>query len=405
MMKQPTAQPAPGWPATVLSSLALPLEKMQEIEQDFAAELARPPMGDRRMLACLDSFVTHQPTGQERGEFGLIDLGGSNLRIGTGTLLGNHRYEMAFEQFRVPAEIKAGTGDGLFSYIAQKVAELIPEGRHRIGFTFSFPVEQTALTNGKILSFTKAYRCEDAIGQDAVGLLQERLDRLAAGRFEVAALMNDTVATLVTHAYKQPLTRMSVVLGTGTNAACWLARDGRQTIINTEWGGYGDGAEPHVLPRTGADRALDAASGNPGHQAFEKMVSALYLGEVFRLTCGGMLGDEYRQPQSVSTEQLLDVAPLARDPGEAAGLQAVADHLLLRSARLVAPLISAIYKASRRGAQDFVVAIDGSLYTQNAGYQRDLASAVRELGCADNLILQVAQGKPLIGPAIAVAKV
>ena len=58
--------------------------------------------------------------------------------------------------------------------------------------------------------------------------------------------MNDTVATLISHAYQDSNTWMSVILGTGTNAAYvekltrvakWKqphTKNG-EMIINTEW--------------------------------------------------------------------------------------------------------------------------------------------------------------------------
>jgi len=51
-------------------------------------------------------------------------------------------------------------------------------------------------------------------------------------------------------------------------------------IINTEWGAC-DNAR-HVLPLTRWDNAVDRISINPRYQAFEKLVSGMYLGEVAR---------------------------------------------------------------------------------------------------------------------------
>ena len=58
-----------------------------------------------------------------------------------------------------------------------------------------------------------------------------------------------------------------------------LAAAGLRTthmIMNTEWGGFAGAS----LPRLPADAAVDAASVNPGAQAFEKLVSGLYLGRI-----------------------------------------------------------------------------------------------------------------------------
>jgi hexokinase len=46
-----------------------------------------------------------------------------------------------------------------------------------LGFTFSFPVTQTAIDAGMLLRWTKGFNCPGAVGQDIVQLLQEALNR------------------------------------------------------------------------------------------------------------------------------------------------------------------------------------------------------------------------------------
>ena len=108
--------------------------------------------------------------------------------------------------------------------------------------------------------------------------------------------MNDTEATLLSHAYENPSTRMSVIWGTGFNAALLLPRTalsdeklGRRprewmeaaeaVVINTEASMFGEG----VFPVTSADEELDALSEHPGFQPLEQLTSGRYLGEICRL--------------------------------------------------------------------------------------------------------------------------
>ena len=51
--------------------------------------------------------------------------------------------------------------------------------------------------------------------------------------------------------------------------------------INCEYGAFDN--EHKVLPRTPYDVLIDRDSPRPGQQSFEKMISGLYLGEIFRL--------------------------------------------------------------------------------------------------------------------------
>ena len=63
-------------------------------------------------------------------------------------------------KYSIPDSIKRGTGDGLFGFIADSVAKFLacecggnPSGV--LGFTFSFPVQQTALDAGTLLFWNK----------------------------------------------------------------------------------------------------------------------------------------------------------------------------------------------------------------------------------------------------------
>src|SRR5258708_24815378 len=58
-----------------------------------------------------------------------------------------------------------------------------------LGLTFSFPVEQTALASGTLLSWTKGLSATGAVGQDVVQLLQDAFNRNGV-RVKCVALVN-----------------------------------------------------------------------------------------------------------------------------------------------------------------------------------------------------------------------
>jgi hexokinase len=135
--------------------------------------------------------------------------------------------------------------------------------------------------------WTKGFTASGVEGKDVVILLHEAFKRKGLG-VDIKAVVNDTVGTLMSHAYSEPETLIGVILGTGTNAAYvekaanvpkWKSDTG-EIIINTEWGNFGAKGE---LPMTDFDIALDKNSANPGNQRFEKMISGMYLGEITRL--------------------------------------------------------------------------------------------------------------------------
>ena len=65
-----------------------------------------------------------------------------------------------------------------------------------LGLTFSFPVEQTALGSGTILTWTKGFSATDAVGHDVVKLLQDAFDRKRI-HVKCVALVNDASSTLI----------------------------------------------------------------------------------------------------------------------------------------------------------------------------------------------------------------
>ena len=141
------------------------------------------------------------------------------------TLLGGGKFDIEQSKFPVSDELKKGTAEALFDHIATAVGEfVVKHGSHLGGapvdlaFTFSFPVEQTALDRGTLISWTKGFAASGAIGQDVPGLLQAALDRKQVP-VRVVALVNDTVGTLLSGAYQSGSALAGAIFGTGTNGA------------------------------------------------------------------------------------------------------------------------------------------------------------------------------------------
>lgn len=83
----------------------------------------------------------------------------------------------------------------------------------------------------------------------------------------IAALVNDTVGTLLAHSYKHPNTFIGAIFGTGTNGAYVEATRSIKTmptstteemIVNIEWGNFDK--DKRFLPVTPFDNKLDRES-------------------------------------------------------------------------------------------------------------------------------------------------
>ncbi|KAJ7499288.1 hypothetical protein FB451DRAFT_1428708 [Mycena latifolia] len=260
-------------------------------------------------MAMIPSFVTGVPNGTETGTFLALDLGGTNMRVCEVVLNGDTTFTLRQQKYKVSDALKTGEASVLFDYLADSVDAFLtshppsdtPHGNPfsqpdpdvvHLGLTFSFPVEQTALGSGKILTWTKGFSAKHAIGNDVVKLLQDAFDRKHM-HVKCVALVNDTVGALLSRAYTAGGCVLGAIFGTGTNGAyveevaniTKLGNDpaaarGGLMVVNTEWGAFNN-TRSH-LPSTPFDNGLDRLSINPRFQAFEKMISGMYLGEITR---------------------------------------------------------------------------------------------------------------------------
>ncbi|KAK6055072.1 Hexokinase [Cooperia oncophora] len=257
---------------------------------------------EKSTIAMLPSFLAELPDGTERGKFVALDLGGTNLRVMT--MYVEPGKEMETEQFNtsVPKAAMQGTGEQLFDYITKVLADFLVEKgladeNLPLGFTFSYPCDQTSIRVATLSRWTKGFTASGVIGEDVVRLLEEAIKRDGRIKVEVVAVLNDTVGTIVAGAYEMKgKCDLGVIIGTGTNASymentesnhSWIKKASepyhhKQMIIDTEWGGFGDRGEAEYI-RTQYDKIVDKRSDHPGNYCFDKLVAGKCMGEVVRL--------------------------------------------------------------------------------------------------------------------------
>jgi hexokinase len=82
--------------------------------------------------------------------------------------------------------------DSVDSFLTEIEIDVGDDEAVHLGFTFSFPVEQTALDQGKLLTWTKGFSAKNAVGHDVVKLLQDAFDRKHI-HVRCSALVNDVI--------------------------------------------------------------------------------------------------------------------------------------------------------------------------------------------------------------------
>jgi hexokinase len=349
------------------------------------------------------TYVRGLPDGSERGNYLALDLGGTNFRVLLITLKGA-QVDMKNKIYPISEELMQGHGTKLFDHIAQCIADFMKahslHSQHLpLGFTFSFPCKQEGLARGKLVQWTKGFKCEGVEGEDVVQLLHEAIKRRNDINVECVALLNDTVGCLMSCAFLDHNCEIGVILGTGTNA-CYLEHldrvqtwdgdrgDPRHVIINTEWGAFGSNGVLDFL-RTDADRQIDAESLNPGRQIYEKMISGMYMGELVRLIVVDLLkkklmfngtsspeletigrfytkfvseieadSEDMRYPQTKQILEELGVSQVSDE--DCANLKYICGLVSRRAAFLASAGIATLL--NRINKPNITVAVDGSLY-------------------------------------------
>jgi hexokinase len=421
----------------------------------------------------LPSFNHTLPTGQERGTYLALDVGGSTLRVALVELSGKSRGVEGLKILQMSVSsinnvVRRLPGTQFFDWMAEKIANMLANcPQHNgsnpeplpVGLSWSFPVEQTSCRGGKVQGMGKGFCCAQAtIGQDLGELIVDAC-RGQGLNLRIDALINDSCATLLSRAYSEPSTSMSLILGTGTNMAIhlpvsclgdsklqgrddeWLSQAERVTI-NTELSMFGKG----ILPETRWDDLLNRSHLLPNFQPLEYMTTGRYLGEILRLviaeaveTAGlfdGRFPSSLEEPYSLDTALLamieedqspscvksgaylqkaldLDLTPTA---AEMAFLRIVIESISKRAAAYIAVTIHALWVVERKaskamGPSKTTIACNGSVVEKYPGFRTRCQEYIAEIIECDTeegfqeseVVLQMADEAAILGAAVAVA--
>jgi hexokinase len=121
------------------------------------------------------------PTGHETGTFLALDMGGTNLRVCEIILTDEKsEFDIIQSKYRMPEELKSGTADELWEYIADCLQQFI-ESHHdntnkldklHLGFTFSYPATQDYIDHGVLQRWTKGFDIDGVEGHNVVPMFE-----------------------------------------------------------------------------------------------------------------------------------------------------------------------------------------------------------------------------------------
>ncbi|XP_058486351.1 hexokinase HKDC1-like [Solea solea] len=413
-----------------LHAMRLHDDQLRDISARFLSEMKKGLSAQSSAAATVKMLPTHvrsTPDGSEKGQFLTLDFGGSVfkvLHVKVREEMGIRRGEVEMEEktYPIPKGLLEGKGSELFDHVSESLKDFLQEKnislekKHPLAFTFSFPCEQSSLSQGLLLSWSKNVRARGVLGKDVVQTLREAIDRTGGMNVEVLAMVNDTVATMMTCGFEDRRCEVGLIVGTGTNA-CYMEElrhidlvegDEGRMCVNTDWGAFGDdGALKDVI--TEYDREVDAASNNAGRQIFEKMVSGMYLGELVRLVVlkmarlgllfDGHVSDALKTKGKITTahvaameetknglkntRSILMGLNLTPSQNDCVAVQHVGTIVSFRSSNLVAAGLAAILTQIKRNRNlrtfRVSVGVDGTVYKTHPQYPKRLHKVLKRL--------------------------
>ena len=394
---------------TLIDEFSINAEQLREVASNFRQDL-KLGLNDPKdsSLRMLKSYVG-LPTGKETGEFLALDFGGTNVRVQRIKLEGAGRFEVIKKVGKplvVPGEYNYiaadSTAEQMFDFLASLIDEAVDkdhETKFYLGHTFSFPSNQSNLYNAELIIWTKEFKTPGVEGKIVNDLLKEALERIGLTNVEPIAVINDTVAVLLSAAYQQPDTYIGSIYATGQNN-CYVEASINDPenagvggmILNLESGNF------MKLTPNRFDLEFDEQSEKPGEQRLEKMVSGRYMGELFGMALSELFeekGKDYNFTSIDLSSILLDdtidgdrIAAIVKDKTgkdldseECAKIKQLATVMVVRSARLVtASYVGIIWHRTGAGKINRQhIAVDGSVYEKMPLVKENINKALNEL--------------------------
>lgn len=424
-------------------------------------------------ISMLPSFQHTLPSGSEMGDFLALDVGGSTLRVALIRLGGRQEGKSGLKvrrirSFVIDEKVRQLAGQAFFDWMAEKIGDMLKEYNNinattgaglQMGLAWSFPVEQTSPRSGHLLTMGKGFRAGHGVEGEDLGELIMKSCRRRGLNVVMSAIVNDGAATLLSQAYRDPATRISLILGTGMNAAVFLPTSAigkgkfgqhpqswhdtaERVVVNTEISMFGK----TTLPVTRWDEQLNAQHRLPNFQPLEYLITGRYLGEIVRLvlldaiaTAGlfaGQIPDRLDEPYAFDTRVLatfesdrsptlstasaafLSAHPFPVTPPTLPELEFIRDVARLASKRGAAYLATALHAlwVVRTTAEGFepgeashvTIACDGSMVEKYPRFRQATQEYLDQLctlsgSSAGAVTLDLAPEGSIFGAAVAVS--
>jgi hexokinase len=269
------------------NQFALSNSQLLEIANDLKSKIETGLQTDGTEIKCLPTYIHPKKDGIE-GDATVFDLGGTNFRAAVVSVGKETEITGLAEKDITEMKTAGFTEDDLYNSQAHIITQLNLPKNSPIGYCFSYPAKSLINGDAELINWTKGVNIAGMAGKPVGEPLVEFLNKNTTGSFNKIAVVNDTITSLFAGLMNPGYDAyIGLIVGTGTNMATFFPSEYIPKIKNLEgWSGEtpvnlesGNFNPPHL---TALDVEVDENSDNKGFQKFEKAISGMYLGRIFR---------------------------------------------------------------------------------------------------------------------------
>lgn len=392
----------------------------RRIYEDMVSGLKKEP-SDQPM-------ITSSPLPQKKAEnesIIVIDAGGTNFRSCLVTFMpgGNYKIEHLRKTF-MPATDRSLSKDEFYGAIAQNISYLKNKAS-KIGFCFSYAIENTQDGDARILAFSKEVKAEEAIGTFVGKELKETLKSQGWENIDSIKVLNDTTAALFSGMTQDNGLLYSsfagFILGTGINNA-YIEHELNRVVV-CECGMF------RGLRQSTFDESVDKDSAKPGASPLEKMCSGVYMGKlcykIMEKACfEGYFSDEFSSKfKKIDFIEPADMSLFLENPLETGNvlgflfesgtatdrknLEFICETIVLRTAVIVSSVLAAtILRTAKAPDEDssadpVCIVCNGSTFWKTTGLYKKILSILQSIPHLPDFRLIKIEDDITLGTAIA----
>lgn len=345
---------------------ALSRVQLQDIVLSFQEKFENGLKKDETEIQCIPTYITPD-TSVKNGKALVLDLGGTNYRAAVVEFRDGKAEIHPEDGWAKKLDVMKTEGftrEDLLREQADLISEINPNQTLPIGYCFSYPAQSLLNGDAKLLRWTKGVDIKDMVGEPVGEPLMDYLNATKIARFTSIKVVNDTVASLFAGLANSGYDAyIGLIVGTGTNMATFVPVDHIRKLdyqfkgtgfipINLESGNF---YPPHL---TEVDNLVDELSDSAGRQRFEKAVSGMYLGEIFKAVFPNESQNEGFNAK--------DLNQIVNNPGlYKKEYVDVANWIFARSAKLVAASLAGLILVLRKyndSVRRVYLTAEGSLF-------------------------------------------